>query len=774
MEKSTPDISNWPTAVVSGEPNVSRYNEYLHQLLDSVSVHTNSCNNNSSPLSDILYDYPQLRNLVSSIEENEWRQGGGSFGTIHKMDKYIIKRIDIVNTPDLQKLPDYNILTRSILKNASIKKITDMMFIYSEGTDNRRIRISAPETIIEAIVGFKSTTWSGLSAFPKTHLTDINPNNNFVTSILIEKLDELSVVPKSIVPKLHNKLQERVPGKVNTNQLCRIMIIYMIFDLCYNLYAAHQKFGFRHNDLHYGNIMIRQPSDNTHTNRVYIIDDKPLVLDTRIFGHEYVMIDFGKSSISTDLMEVTSYPHFEPVTHFQRVDTDIVRFLYSLYKELDSVFDYKCEDLFGVPNDTLEKMIEDIYIKAGSFRTNNESILQSKSDIPLTIINTLAPILRDKNDILVNMLGKVDTVSKFVLSPITISTPMHLWQVYGESISRLNRYFNGIIKVDKIVGEYSRAHYHLASNHMITDYIYYYNSDMYKNHTYLIKIEKNKEYSFKVDCCGLSVPEYMRRYTGVAMNGSFFLIQNNKRLNHFLPIGRYKGNRIFIGGLNRAHEYEFDKQDYPEIQFGYVVISDKGTKLSILNADDIKKVNTNDADIIIMESGPLLIYDRKILINSQLFAAVDANTEKMKYVCTNEPLKLDDPLPKPPLFERPFNPEITLSGFIGQCQQDKTLMNHIGNPNPRSAIAIDSEGVVYFVVVPGRKYDSDYGMDLAQLSTTINRCLNGKAVAAINMDGGGSSMFAIRAPDVKKQAVFVPWVLDYKVGSVISYTKNKA
>jgi len=68
------------------------------------------------------------------------------------------------------------------------------------------------------------------------------------------------------------------------------------------------------------------------------------------------------------------------------------------------------------------------------------------------------------------------------------------------------------------------------------------------------------------------------------------------------------------------------------------------------------------------------------------------------------------------------------------------LNSHLGGRHPRTAIGIDNEEFVYFVVVDGRSRVS-VGMTLVELQQYLSQL---GLVNAINLDGGGSSTMVLQ------------------------------
>ncbi len=75
-----------------------------------------------------------------------------------------------------------------------------------------------------------------------------------------------------------------------------------------------------------------------------------------------------------------------------------------------------------------------------------------------------------------------------------------------------------------------------------------------------------------------------------------------------------------------------------------------------------------------------------------------------------------------------------------QDGEPSELNSHLRGRHPRTAIGIDNEGFVYFVVVDGRSSVS-VGMTLAELQQYLSQL---GLVNAINLDGGGSSSMVLQ------------------------------
>ncbi len=80
------------------------------------------------------------------------------------------------------------------------------------------------------------------------------------------------------------------------------------------------------------------------------------------------------------------------------------------------------------------------------------------------------------------------------------------------------------------------------------------------------------------------------------------------------------------------------------------------------------------------------------------------------------------------------------SHVLIQNGEPSELSSHLSGRHPRTAIGIDKEGFVYFVVVDGRSRASA-GMTLAELQDYMSRL---GLVSAINLDGGGSSTMVLQ------------------------------
>jgi hypothetical protein len=80
------------------------------------------------------------------------------------------------------------------------------------------------------------------------------------------------------------------------------------------------------------------------------------------------------------------------------------------------------------------------------------------------------------------------------------------------------------------------------------------------------------------------------------------------------------------------------------------------------------------------------------------------------------------------------------SHVLIQDGEPSDLNSHSGGRHPRTAIGIDNERFVYFVVVDGRSSVS-LGMTLAELQQYLSQL---GLVNAINLDGGGSSSMVLQ------------------------------
>ena len=280
---------------------------------------------------------------------------------------------------------------------------------------------------------------------------------------------------------------------------------------------------------------------------------------------------------------------------------------------------------------------------------------------------------------------------------------------------------------------------------------------------------KNKNYSFKSECCKIDPINYMRinNYFGIALNGTFF---NIGRFKDYSPIGIYRQNMY--------GKYNPIPKDY-EKDYGNVIIYDDGTiTISPLN----EYPNIEKGIQYFFQSGPLMIWNGK----------TRSYYPRTKYTCNTEQniRNINSKLKTPIKYQKSNDGNIIMYNYIDYQKNSVRNINqpisvydcnnispgelkHILNPNPRSALAIRRDGSIILATVEGRG-EEGIGMDVIEFSNLLQTIHGNKIVAAINLDGGRSSNLVLRTPQNPNDIYISNPKHDYHypVGNILTFTKN--
>ncbi|MBC3539192.1 phosphodiester glycosidase family protein [Rufibacter sediminis] len=93
--------------------------------------------------------------------------------------------------------------------------------------------------------------------------------------------------------------------------------------------------------------------------------------------------------------------------------------------------------------------------------------------------------------------------------------------------------------------------------------------------------------------------------------------------------------------------------------------------------------------------------------------------------------------------QRKDNIQHALGGYHRLIRDNQRVSQTDVSIEPRTAVGITQDKVVYFVVVDGRRFDYSNGITLEKLATFLSAL---GAREALNLDGGGSSTFMIKHP----------------------------
>lgn len=255
-------------------------------------------------------------------------------------------------------------------------------------------------------------------------------------------------------------------------------------------------------------------------------------------------------------------------------------------------------------------------------------------------------------------------------------------------------------------------------------------------------------YSFKTICCKMDPIVYMENKFGVAINGTFFDINNT-----YEAIGDY---RQLINNTYYETNLPVD-QAYLDL-YGYVTIEG-----GIIRIEDGKSVNTLSSNIFM--AGPLLIWDGEPLLNdSKMEQTLEYEDIIVKILQCREPSAIERER------EDTFLP--VNSDYVFNCKQiEPGQLSHGGNANPRTMLIlrenIDGRGDVVLVVIEGRTDRSD-GADFMDMISVAQRF---NAQFAISLDGGRSSNMAWRSVSLPNAVNTIYRTRSYPVGNILALTK---
>jgi len=277
----------------------------------------------------------------------------------------------------------------------------------------------------------------------------------------------------------------------------------------------------------------------------------------------------------------------------------------------------------------------------------------------------------------------------------------------------------------------------------------------------------NNDYKFRSDCCKIDPRNYFQNSfmkSGVLINSTFF----NLLKKTDTPIGYTRTNGII-----------FDNP-IPELfrqYYGCVAINENGN-LEIL--ETMEGAENVSGDVITV--GPLLVWN-----------GVKRFTENM--IVNDREI---DPNTNLPVGPRIFQCADNVPGIHG-CGMNPGELYHAGNPNPRSAVVIDTANNIHFIKVEGRDnriaanpaggvVNAAAGMDLSQLAdfcingireiNQLNGILDNNGVTptcrfAINLDGGGSSQIVFKTKNTDYITLTHGMDFDYPVGGILALVKEK-
>lgn len=268
-------------------------------------------------------------------------------------------------------------------------------------------------------------------------------------------------------------------------------------------------------------------------------------------------------------------------------------------------------------------------------------------------------------------------------------------------------------------------------------------------HVFAVAIDQAKGvedgYKFKMDCCRIDVRDYFintEYEAGAVINAGYFNIRTD-----FTPVGYLRTKNItFDNQLPRGYEP----------YYGVLVVKFDGT-LDIVEYRNRLEYNQ------VLTCGAIVCFNTRPFFST----APDATQVNIyeqdaggvfKFLSTN-------------LGGHPQSPRV-VNGVAGIVKNVTNInpgeLTHAGNPNPRTVIGIDRNGIVCFIRVEGRGRRGA-GLDFIQLGEL---CQSLNLRIALNLDGGGSSRLCWKKPGENVINVSGRDTSSYPVGGVLAFVKE--
>ena len=559
---------------------------------------------------------------------------------------------------------------------------------------------------------------------------------------------------------------------------------YMMFQILFALNAGQQLARFTHWDLWEDNVMMRKK--NPQRIQKYQLGNGKFLYSR--CNMDAVIIDYGHSRCETDnyiitprailgpnvVRDVVDYYCFNP---YPDVFSIIYRFL-GISKELglgNEIFDelmILLKFFFNLSPDYsteifIKNIQENILTTSRGWRAWPEKLtINMLPQRALNVANFIAEhftstnasdykelesIFSDENQIFIssnNIL--LEGGDEFYLPEKNMDTSFYQYTDMTQEISRLPYYELAPLPFEDIR---PFKPYNLTVPKNTTHYK--------KQHTTVAIMSQPSKNGgkgrFRSDCCRMDVRIFFQTNLineGIAINSSFFM--NEKLKNDYTPIGLYKSQNFLINNpLPKRYEN------------WYRCIVIQNGELNIVSTEEATQNIDSYTDIT--TCGPILIENGEIIMTERELKSAHLDMSNKKYYkdlqCRN------------PVNAEEEHEKILLDG-VPNCNKIKPgELGHASNINPRSAIALDNVGNVYFICVEGRETrGGNTGYDLADLSLFIRdkifndvRLAEGfKIITALNMDGGTSSVMTHKMNDIIEISK-IEQMNAFPVGSILSY-----
>jgi hypothetical protein len=593
--------------------------------------------------------------------------------------------------------------------------------------------------------------------------------------------------------KLYGYLYDRNSPEKKTYQIMEKLVsksyssiddfFYMLFQILFALNAGQQLARFTHWDLWEDNVMMRKKSPQKI--QKYQLGNSKFLYSR--CDMDAVIIDYGHSRCETNDYIITPRAIFGPsvvrdsldyygFNPFPDVFTIIYRFLVnsdepSAINNLFEILKFFLNVPLDYSNDTLIKNIQDnILTQPNGWRPSPEKLtFNSLPKRALEVANFIADnfpttnasdykeldsMFSDENKVVVssNDISLENDGEEFYLpsDEQSMDTSFYPYLPITKDSERLYFYKIGPVPFKDIR---PFKPYNLTVPNQATHY-----KEQYITVAIMTQPSKNGgKGKFRSDCCRMDVRTFFQTNLikeGIAINASFFM--NEKLRNDYTPVGLYKSQNFLINNpLPKRYEN----------WYRCIVIQDG--ELNIVSVDDAFQNIDSYTDIT--TCGPILIENGEIIMTESELKTAHLDMSNGKYY---KDLQCREPQTYEEASEKIFQDGVTNCRYIKPGE-----LGHASNINPRSAIALDNMGNVFFVCVEGRETrGGSTGYDLSDLSLFIrdklfddDRKADGfRIITALNMDGGTSSVMTHKINNIieisKSEQMNA-----FPVGSILSY-----
>jgi serine/threonine protein kinase len=673
--------------------------------------------------------------------------------TTNEGNQYVVKT-SVMCPVDIKTNSKYNVYHTTLCNEA---ELGDVIFRVPSTFDKKQILL-APNYFTESLIGillYSNKMKKYTPSFPKVYGFQYNSKDP------LKKVYTVMEPLKPIIPLLDSELK----------------IIYFIFQVANGLNAAQKIGRYVHNDLHAGNVMSK-PKDK---NVVYAYELNNGNYMYTMFDFETKFIDFGMNRMETKEEVIIPKVNFSLGVQNK---PDLFNFYeFNPYCDLFSIINFV---LYGASNHSPKLPFVN---ERGRFLVIRDLLMSSF----LGIENNSDVISHHITRILFPNSWRPDPSSISAFDPTNDIRPPHTPEIYmsvlADIVTKTIRKAYPKLNTsspDEIVNVLKNAQmivldelldlsgvgnvksvvvYPMISKKDSMDTTYYptmisekdvtmgcvqiKSFQQHQQYIHVATIDQNRGiseegYKFRFDCCRVDIRNFLRSQNiknGVAINASFFQIKSN-----YSPIGYFRTPDMTV---NNPIPFIYKSS------YGMVGIYKDG-KLGIKSAaSDI----VPDFDQV-LTVGPIILWDG-LMIREEELNVIEENIAKYKCVKTPDGRDKNDKY-----FVDNNGRKIPNCDKISPGE-----LSHSGTPNPRSALALNTNtNTVYFVYVEGRNLRGK-GVDLIQLSDI---CKKLGATRAINLDGGGSSQLVWRAPGESVINQTNPTHdFAYPVGNIISFIKEK-